>query len=54
MTTGIALKIKKSVPSNDEISNTLTNCGIFDKNYKYFLNVWKSFKMNTIKDCHGF
>ena len=44
---------KEDLPSKDEFYNTLTNRAVSDKNFEHVLNVWKSFKINTMKNYHG-
>ena len=43
-------KLEDVLPSEDKSYNTLTNLAIRDKSYEHVLNVWKAFKMNTMKD----
>ena len=45
-------KLKKALSSKDRFCNTLTNPAISDKNCKDVLNVWKAFKINTLKYYH--
>ena len=47
-------KFQEVLPCKDEFYNTLTNCSSNDKNGELGLNVWKTFKMNTMKDYHEF
>ena len=49
-TTGIASE--KSYPTTKQFYNTVTGHTISDNKYEYVLNVWKAFKMNTLKDYH--
>ena len=46
-------KFRECLPSKDKFHNTLTNRKITDKNYEHILNVWKAFKMNSMKDYHN-
>ena len=43
-------KLEGVLPSEDKFYNTLTNLAIRDKSYEHVLNVWKAFRMNTMKD----
>ena len=53
MTIEIVLKyLRKGLPSKNRFYNSWINRAISDKNYEHVLNVWKAFKMNTIKDYH--
>ena len=45
-------KFKESLPSKDKLYNTLTNCAISYKNHEQVFNIWKAFKMNTMKDFY--
>ena len=45
-------KFKEGLPSKDKFCSTLANRDVSNKNYKHVLNVWKAFKMNTMKDHH--
>ena len=45
--------LKEGLPRKD-LDNTLTNRVISDTSYEQDINVWKAFKMNTIKDYHDF
>ena len=47
-------KLEDVLPSEDKFYNTLTNLAIRDKSYEHVLNVWKAFKMNTMKDLSWF
>ena len=47
MTTGIVFKNSKF-----NSFNILTNRSISSKSYEHNLNVWKTFKMNIMKDYH--
>lgn len=42
----------EGLPINGKCYYSLINFAISDKNYEHFLNVWKDFKMNTVKDQH--
>ena len=44
---------KEGLPSKDEFYSTLTNRAVSDKNFEHVLNVWKSFKIKTMKNYHG-
>ena len=45
-------KSKEGLPSKDKLYNTLTNCAVSYKNHEQVLNIWKPFKMNTMKDFY--
>ena len=45
-------KLKEGLPSKDKFHNTLINHGISNKNYEHVLNVWKVFKMHSMKEYH--
>ena len=43
--------LKEGLLTKDKLLyNSLTNSAISNKNYEYILDVWKGFKINTIKD----
>ena len=45
-------KFKEGSITNDKFYNTLTNLASSNKNHEHVLNVWKAFKIDTMKDYH--
>ena len=45
-------KFRKELPSKEKFCSSLTVGKISDKEYKRVLNVWRKFKMKTMKDYH--
>ena len=47
-------KVKKELPSKENICSSLTDTKITDKEYEHVTNVWKIFEIKGMKDCHDF
>ena len=45
-------KFKEELPCKENFYSSLTDRKVADKEYEYFLNIWKKFEMKTMKDYH--
>ena len=53
MSTGKSLKsFKQGVPRKDKFSNQFTNEAISNNNHEHILNIWETFRMKIIENCH--